>query len=435
MRALRLAALLVFAAVSLGSAKARWESAELHDPGERGEKQNVGWFVSAPTKRLAERLAVGSDVGQDTLQEAFPELRNSPPDCRFNAYIAVVTRKESRENYGSHAKNITASSESTLHGFQTRKTTSSRGNHQFLIYGIDGAERTIMLLFYIASQETNCPGFSLAGPFEQVASTLSPGKGVQPSRERAARKEKRKGKITPRDEPLGPDSVVLRREGRRPSESPETAWTEEDARQLSKASEYLLLGNLYSAESILGDLARDHGGSSEAQLGNAALMRLLGRPEDFESSLARARGSRPDLDKSPPGFLCKPEQGQEKKGSGRRPIRPMEDPCVSISNGLIREAFGNTKGALESYSAAIGADPRNWLAYAYRGILRIQLKDCVRGVLDLQRSGLLNPQYKSHAEYYIRQCPQTLDAPAGPAEPTPANPFPERAEDQKLPGR
>jgi len=196
---------------------------------------------------------------------------------------------------------------------------------------------------------------------------------VPAHRSKDRRKEKSKGKATP----------VIQK-------NVESPWK----RQFEKTIRRIAGGELYSAETELDDLIAEYPEVARFQLARAGLMELLGRTAEKQAAYEKALDLDPEVAKSS-ATLCEQSLGRK-------------ESCVKF-----------------------GAEPGNWLAYAFRGIERVRQKDCERGILDLQRATLLDPPYKAHADYFIRLCPHDA-APAAPVEATPGNPFPERAEDQKV---
>lgn len=189
----------------------------------------------------------------------------------------------------------------------------------------------------------------------------------------------------------------------------------------NQALAYLNQGVLHLAEDYFFQRAEGASRNLGDRMAYAAVEKLLAKSDVWEDQSAAVAKVYPQVGKNPPPFLC--AAPPSKYGSRPVAIEP-EDPCISISNGLIREALGNKKGALESYSHAIAVAPNIWLAYAYRGILHIEMGDCPDGAGDLKKAISLNALYKLQAPYYLNQCPAPA-APSTPPQQTPDNPFPE----------
>lgn len=392
------------------SADAGWSSAQLEftydaDP----------WFISAPTQEMANLLANGTSLGKH-IDKFYPKL---PKDCYDHQFSVERHNPEIPKGL----KQIRFKGRKA---YERQDTFSDSFHYELHIPDQVNNAYKIVVAYAHGSL---CPNV-LKSDFKQIAASLNPGKPELPKASVKKRSAETGGAKREAEEQDQEQTHVLRRKGARPPEARGRSETPEAERDYVRAADYLIAGNLLTADSVIDRLVDSFPGYIRPHLGRATFMKLTGRMDDFDRSLATARALDPKLEQDPPDFLCTQVQRDRKRAVQVR-AKP-EDPCLSISNGLIREAFGNFKGAMESYDHAISINSSLWLAYSLRGILETQLKDCVGARKDLERAVHLNPLYKPHAAYYLRQCPPEPQ-PERPPEPTPANPFPERAEDLELP--
>lgn len=165
------------------------------------------------------------------------------------------------------------------------------------------------------------------------------------------------------------------------------------------AMSYLVRGHLVYADDKLKELAQGQPQSAQAQLGYSLLLKVVGRKEEYRDRWDRAKKLSPELDDELRELLAQRGGKKQKgiKGKGK-------DPNVAISDGLVKESLGDPKGALVNYNHAIAVDPKLWLAWAFRALLKIELKDCDGAKLDMAEAVRINPDYKRQAQFCLNQC-------------------------------
>lgn len=411
--------------------------------GERTVQETV-WKLKAPGDDMLEVLTdprVAADDAESTkrLKAAVGDLATAPADCQYHFEALQQTSTRSVEGLMCKKREVGGlPAQRCLTTGGRRETGTKFDEYDFIVTDNRDASkpRTVGLRASFEAKDLEpCKVDSVAKMLDTVGDSLRPGKPGEESENPAQKEEKRKvGKApkTPakKGKKAAADSTATTR-AKKKQEQLEKAAAEKRARDQQGERErmlgYVQGGYLSEAELRLDDILQNQPATPRLRFQQAGLMKLLGKPTAFDNAAALAK----DLDsdgKLSAGFLCKVKAPSPAVRTRKR------DACEAISDGLIREAFGDPAGALEAYDDAVAIDPRNWMAHAYRGILHVSQHRCPPALNDLQMAVTLNPPYRPYSDYYVRQCP-AAPAPPKPAEASPENPFPESSKDLTIPGR